>query len=142
MGDESSSDRYLYRRSEETNMEKENKLCFCTYINVASSSTILTVVKRVKQLNRLRIEKQQTWSKPISLSKTWTLTICLRLPYKSRAAAGGDLGPIGDSTNEDLHALSITFFKLAIKRAHNTISFYFYYKGEIMQWPLLSSSIE
>lgn len=106
------------------------------------SSTILTVVRRVKQLNRLRIEKQQTWSKPISLSKTWTLTICLRLPYKSRAAAGGDLGPIGDSTNEDLHALSITFFKLAIKRAHNTISFYFYYKGEIMQWPLLSSSIE
>lgn len=51
-------------------------------------------------MTTLQVTIMPTWSKPISLSKTWTLSVCLRFPYKSKAPGGGDFGHFGRNSGE------------------------------------------
>lgn len=56
----------------------------------------------ILKLAKKKIEEYEgTWSKPISLSKAWTLNISVRFPNKSMLPAGGDLGLTGFAPTED-----------------------------------------
>lgn len=109
------------------NLCREKKKSFhnawCIFLKLAQKISTLDS-KWERETNQLDMH---TWSKPISFSKTWILTICFLFPWKSTNPGSGDLGHIKGfdvkDTVEELYSPSIWNF----------------YNNEQMQWLWLQS---